>query len=163
MDKEFQALRYQHTWTSAPPPSNKNDVGSKWVFKIKRNSDDIITRPNVLQIFFINITSFTLSLPKLPLLLPVYLPLSIPLVDPHSNKSLAGALQYLTFTHPDLLFVVNQVCQFMTNPTVVHLQAAKRILRYLKVTLTSSILLKPGPIFLSTFSDADWAGDLSAR
>ena len=51
----------------------------------------------------------------------------------------------------------------MTNPTDVHLQAAKRILRYLKVTLTSRILLKPGPIFLSAFSDADWAGDLSAR
>ena len=51
----------------------------------------------------------------------------------------------------------------MTNPTDVHLQAAKHILRYLKVTLTSSILLKPGPIFPSAFSDADWAGDLSAR
>ena len=117
----------------------------------------------MLQIFFINITSFTLSLLKLPLLLPDYLPLSIPLVDPHSYRSLVGALQYLTFTCPDLLFVVNQVCQFMTNPTDVHLQAAKRILRYLKVTLTSRILLKPGPIFLSAFSDADWAGDLSAR
>ena len=51
----------------------------------------------------------------------------------------------------------------MTNPTDVHLQAAKHILRHLKVTLTSSILLKPGPIFLSAFLDADWAGDPSAR
>ena len=44
MDEEFQALRYQHTWISVPPPSNKNNVGSKWVFKIKRNSDGTITR-----------------------------------------------------------------------------------------------------------------------
>ena len=51
----------------------------------------------------------------------------------------------------------------MTNPTDVHLQAAKHILRHLKVTLTSSILLKPGPIFLSAFLDADWASDPSAR
>lgn len=27
-----------------PPPSNKNIVGSKWVFKIKRHSDGTITR-----------------------------------------------------------------------------------------------------------------------
>ena len=31
------------------------------------------------------------------------------------------------------------------------------------MSLTSSILLKPGRIFLSAFLDADWAGDLSAR
>ena len=117
----------------------------------------------MLQIFFINITCFTLSLPKLPLLLPNYLPLSITLIDPHSYKSLVGALQSLTSTCLDLLFAVNQVCQFMTNPTDIHLQAAKHILRYLKCTLTSSILLKHSPIFPSAFSDADWVGDPSAR
>ena len=79
------------------------------------------------------------------MLLPDYLPLSIPLVDPHSYRSLVGALQYLTFIHPDLLFVVNQVCQFMTNPTDVHLQAAKRILRHLKVTLTLVFFLSLAP------------------
>ena len=44
MDEEIQALQQQHTWTLVPPPSNKNIVGSKWVFKIKKHSDGTITR-----------------------------------------------------------------------------------------------------------------------
>jgi hypothetical protein len=34
-----------------------------------------------------------------------------------------------------MLPTVNQVCQYMHKPTSAHLVAAKRILRYLKITL----------------------------
>lgn len=54
---------------------------------------------------------------------------------PNIYRSLVGALQYLTFTRPDLSFVVQQACQFMSAPTQDHLQASKRILRYLMGTL----------------------------
>jgi hypothetical protein len=63
-----------------------------------------------------------------------------PLPNPTHFRSLVGALQYLTFTRPDLSFAVNQVCQFMHSPTDTHLVAAKRILRYLKGTLTHGLL-----------------------
>jgi len=43
-----------------------------------------------------------------------------------------GALQYLTFTRPDICFAVNRVCQFMHAPT----DTVKRILRYLKGTVS---------------------------
>uniref|UniRef100_A0A2N9J3P2 CCHC-type domain-containing protein n=1 Tax=Fagus sylvatica TaxID=28930 RepID=A0A2N9J3P2_FAGSY len=49
-----------------------------------------------------------------------------PLQEPHSYKSLVGALHYLTFTRPDLSFAVHQVCQFMHSPTTTHLTAAKQ-------------------------------------
>jgi len=84
-----------------------------------------------------------------------------PLFDPHSYRSLIESLQYLNFTKLDFSFAVSQVCQFMTNPTDLHLHAAKRILRHLKATLLSSLLFKPRPIQLSAYSDAEWAGDLS--
>lgn len=38
--------------------------------------------------------------------------------DPTHYKSLAGALQYLTVTRPDISFVVNQLCQHMHSPTM---------------------------------------------
>uniref|UniRef100_A0A2N9IDE7 CCHC-type domain-containing protein n=1 Tax=Fagus sylvatica TaxID=28930 RepID=A0A2N9IDE7_FAGSY len=85
------------------------------------------------------------------------------LPDPHAYRSLVGALHYLTFTRPDLSFAVHQVCQYMASPTSVHLMAAKRILRYLKGTLHLGISFKPGPLTLSAFTDADWAGDPDDR
>uniref|UniRef100_A0A2N9FCV6 Integrase catalytic domain-containing protein n=1 Tax=Fagus sylvatica TaxID=28930 RepID=A0A2N9FCV6_FAGSY len=69
------------------------------------------------------------------------------------------ALHYLTFTRPDLSFAVHRVCQYMASPTSVHLTVAKRILRYLKGTLHLGLSFRPGPLKLSAFMDADWAGD----
>ncbi len=78
-----------------------------------------------------------------------------PLVDPTSFRSLVGALQYLTFTRPDLSFAVNQVCQFMHSPTDTHLIATKRILRYIKGSLSSSLLFQPGSLNLQAYADED--------
>ncbi|KAG6497849.1 hypothetical protein ZIOFF_045755 [Zingiber officinale] len=52
----------------------------------------------------------------------------VPLEDGSDYRSVVGALQYCTLTHPDLSFVVNKVCQFIHSPTVSHWQAVKRIL-----------------------------------
>ena len=82
-----------------------------------------------------------------------------PLSDPTPFRSLVGALQYLTFTRPDLSFAVNQVCQFMHNPIDVHLMAAKRILRYLRGTLHRGFLFRPSSLQLQAYADVDWAGD----
>uniref|UniRef100_A0A2N9FEK0 Reverse transcriptase Ty1/copia-type domain-containing protein n=1 Tax=Fagus sylvatica TaxID=28930 RepID=A0A2N9FEK0_FAGSY len=65
-----------------------------------------------------------------------------PLQEPHSYRSLVGALHYLTFTHPNLSFVVHQVCQFMHSSTTTHLAAAKRILRFADVANTFLGLLQ---------------------
>jgi hypothetical protein len=86
-----------------------------------------------------------------------------PLTDIHAYRSLVGALHYLTFTRPDLSFAVHQVCQFMNAPTDIHLTAAKRILRYVRGTLDHGLFYTPGPITLSAFTDADWAGDPDDR
>uniref|UniRef100_A0A2N9HH98 Integrase catalytic domain-containing protein n=1 Tax=Fagus sylvatica TaxID=28930 RepID=A0A2N9HH98_FAGSY len=81
------------------------------------------------------------------------------LLDPTPYRSLVGALQYLTFTRPDLSFAVNSLCQHMQNPTSAHMVAAKRVLRYVRGTLSHGILFQPGPMHLTVFTDADWAGN----
>jgi hypothetical protein len=40
--------------------------------------------------------------------------------DPTRFHQIIGALQYLTFTRPDICYVVNKVCQFMHAPTKGH-------------------------------------------
>ena len=44
MDSEFTSLQQQHTWSLVPLPPDKNVVGYKWVYKVKRNSDSSIAR-----------------------------------------------------------------------------------------------------------------------
>lgn len=75
-----------------------------------------------------------------------------------------GALQYLTMTRPDLAYVVQQVCFFMHAPREPHLALVKRILRYVKGTLSSGLHIDTGPVdTLIAYSDADWAGCPDSR
>ena len=48
-----------------------------------------------------------------------------PVADPTAYRSLAGALQFLTFTRPDLTYAVQQVCLHMHDPRESHLAALK--------------------------------------
>jgi hypothetical protein len=81
-----------------------------------------------------------------------------PLSDPTEFRSVVGALQYLTLTRPDICFAVNQVCQFLHQPTTHHWTAVKRILRYLKDTPDHGLFYQPGSLMLEAYSDADYAG-----
>ena len=74
-----------------------------------------------------------------------------------------GALRYLTFTHPDLALSVHQLCQFVHHPTTSHLEAAKRVLLYMRGTLHFGIHLTLGPHTFSVFFDANWARDPTDR
>ena len=51
----------------------------------------------------------------------------------------------------------------MHHPTTTHLEAAKRVLRFVKGTLLHGIHFSPRPLTLSAFIDADWVGDPSYR
>ncbi|GJY88084.1 retrovirus-related pol polyprotein from transposon RE1 [Tanacetum coccineum] len=44
MTKELKSLESNHTWTLSPLPPNKSPIGSKWVYRIKYNSDGSIER-----------------------------------------------------------------------------------------------------------------------
>ncbi|KAG6414383.1 hypothetical protein SASPL_127105 [Salvia splendens] len=53
-------------------------------------------------------------------------------VDPTYLKSLVGSLRYLTCIRPDILYGVGLINRYMETPSQSHLNAAKRILPYIK-------------------------------
>jgi len=87
-----------------------------------------------------------------------------PVADSTQYRSLAGALQYLTFTRPDIAFAIQQVCLYMHDPREPHLAALKRILRYLRGTLSLGLTMRrSSPTELIVYTDADWAGCSDTR
>ncbi|GKE09244.1 ribonuclease H-like domain-containing protein, partial [Tanacetum coccineum] len=53
-------------------------------------------------------------------------------VDVHLYRSMIGSLIYLTSSRPDIMFSVCACSRFQVQPKVSHLNAVKRIFRYLK-------------------------------
>eukprot|EP00253_Pinus_taeda_P017698 PITA_17698 len=74
-------------------------------------------------------------------------------------KKLIRSLMYLVNTKPDICFAVNQLSQFMMDPTRVHWVAVKHVLRYLKGTTDYGLWYKNvDRMRLEGYKDADWAG-----
>ncbi|GKB97949.1 ribonuclease H-like domain-containing protein [Tanacetum coccineum] len=82
-----------------------------------------------------------------------------PVSDSTLYRSLAGGLQYLTFTRPDISYAVQQICLHMHDPREPHLAALKRVLRYIRGTLDHGLQLHVSSTSqLNAYTDADWAG-----
>ncbi|GAB2284291.1 hypothetical protein Dimus_039660 [Dionaea muscipula] len=85
-------------------------------------------------------------------------------VDSREYRSIIDALQYLSLTRPYISFAVNKRSQFMHKPSQVHWTATKRLLRYLKHTISSGIHLQHGAsLNILAYSDADWAENVDDR
>ena len=71
---------------------------------------------------------------------------------------------YLTAIRPDIMHAVSLISRYMEHPKELHLQAAKRILRYLKGTTDFGLFYKKEEESeLVGFTDSDYAGDVNDR
>uniref|UniRef100_A0A3Q7GIU7 Reverse transcriptase Ty1/copia-type domain-containing protein n=1 Tax=Solanum lycopersicum TaxID=4081 RepID=A0A3Q7GIU7_SOLLC len=78
--------------------------------------------------------------------------------DPSKYRRLVGRLIYLTITRPDMAYSVYLLSQFMHEPRVDHINAAMRVLRYLKGHPGQGILLRADSnLQLMAYCDSDWA------
>ena len=87
-----------------------------------------------------------------------------PLKDDRKFRQLVGSLIYLTITRPELAYSIAVTSQFMQNPKTSHLDAAKRVLCYVKGSIDYGLLYKKSDNFLlKGFTDANWAGYIDDR
>nr|GEY39767.1 uncharacterized mitochondrial protein AtMg00810-like [Tanacetum cinerariifolium] len=86
------------------------------------------------------------------------------LIDPTRYRGMVGSLMYLSASRPDIVFAVCMCARYQAKPTDRHLQAIKRIFRYLKGTIHMGLWYPKDTDFtLTAFADADYAGCQDTR
>ena len=84
--------------------------------------------------------------------------------DPTYFKSFAGELQYLILTRLDLQSAVSLVCQRMHKPTMADFHMLRRVLWYIKETLTLGLHFhSDSEASITVYCDSDWAGCKETR
>lgn len=80
-------------------------------------------------------------------------------------REAVGSLMYLAVaTRPDISFIVGCVSRFLENPSKIHVNAVKRIFKYISGTSKHGILYKFNQkLNLFGYSDADYGGDIDER
>ncbi|GJR41628.1 putative ribonuclease H-like domain-containing protein [Tanacetum coccineum] len=80
-------------------------------------------------------------------------------VDVHLYRSMIGSLMYLTASRPDIMFAVCACSRFQVTPKTSHLNAVKRIFKYLKGKPNLGLWYpKESSFDLEAYSDSDYAG-----
>ena len=85
-------------------------------------------------------------------------------VDEKQFRGMIGSLLYLTASRPDIIFATCLCARFQSNPRESHLNAIKRIFKYLSGSLHLGLWYPRSSSFdLISYSDADFAGSLLDR
>ncbi|KAL9840874.1 putative RNA-directed DNA polymerase [Arabidopsis thaliana] len=78
------------------------------------------------------------------------------LEDREQYRRIVGKLMDLTITRPDITFAVNMSCQFSSTPRTTHLQAAHRVLQYIKGIVAQGLFYSTSSdLTLKGFADSD--------
>ena len=85
-------------------------------------------------------------------------------VDVTLYKSMIGYLLYWTASQPNIAFSVGVCSRFQSNPKVSHLNAVKRIIKYVCGTCDYGLLYsKESNLSLAGLPDFDWVGNANDR
>nr|GEV87133.1 putative ribonuclease H-like domain-containing protein [Tanacetum cinerariifolium] len=80
-------------------------------------------------------------------------------VNVHLYRSMIGSLMYLTAFRPDIMFAVSACSRHLVTPMTSHLNAVKKIFKYLKGQPNLGLWYpRDSPFQLEAYSDSDYVG-----
>ncbi|GJS28139.1 putative ribonuclease H-like domain-containing protein [Tanacetum coccineum] len=152
-------------------PNGKKAIGTKWVFKNKKDKRGIVIRNKQAQDKYVaeilkkfNYSDVKSASTPVDLEKPLVKDGDADDVDVHLYRSMIGSLMYLTASRPDIMFAVCACARFQVTPKTSHLLAVKRIFRYLKGKPTLGLWYsRDSPFELVAYTDSDYAGATQDR
>jgi hypothetical protein len=86
-------------------------------------------------------------------------------VDETLYCSMIGKLLYAAnYIRPDISYAVSLLSRYLNGPKMIHLKAAKHVMRYLKGNSQLGIeFIRQAKFTINAYCDADWAGDKQDR
>ncbi|GJS09968.1 putative ribonuclease H-like domain-containing protein [Tanacetum coccineum] len=157
MQEELLQFKLQNVWVLCDLPDGKRVIGTKWVFRNKRDERGTIIKNKarlVAQGYRQEEGGFKQSTAGIFISQDKYVkdilnkfdfrtikPATTPIeahkalgkdeegedVDVHLYRSMIGCLMYLTASRPDIMFAVCLCARFQVTPKVSHMNAVKRI------------------------------------
>lgn len=86
------------------------------------------------------------------------------LEDPTMYRKIVGNLIYLTLIRPDIAFIVGVLSRYMQTPRKPQLDAIRRVIRYVKTTLSYGVFFKrDSECKLLRYCDAEYEGDVNTQ
>ncbi|GJZ94478.1 uncharacterized mitochondrial protein-like protein [Tanacetum coccineum] len=138
-------FKLQKVWTLVDLLNRKRAIGTKWVYKNKKDERGIVINnkasvPVGCQEFTSRKALLRTAQSSKSLTASTPMKTQKPLlkdedgeeVDVYLYRSMIGSLIYLTSSRPDIMFTVCACARYQVNPKVSHLHVVKRIFRYLK-------------------------------
>lgn len=79
-------------------------------------------------------------------------------------RQLIGSLLFLSVvSRPDITYTVAVLSRYLERPKQIHVNAAKRVIKFLKGTMNQGIRYSAKEMEIYGYSDADYAGDVNTR
>nr|GFA51950.1 putative ribonuclease H-like domain-containing protein [Tanacetum cinerariifolium] len=172
MDDEMKALKKNKTWDQCALPQGKKPVGCRWIFTVKYKPDRTVerykARKNRVTCLIIYVDDMVITgndeeeIKRL----------KEGLFTEFEIKDLGNLKYFLgieVLRSPEGIFIyiahaVGVVSRFMHQPQVAHMNAALRIVRYLKGTAGHGVLFRSNRhLNIQMYTDADGAGDKGNR
>ncbi|GKA40331.1 putative ribonuclease H-like domain-containing protein [Tanacetum coccineum] len=162
-------------WTLVDLPYGKRAIGTKWVYRNKKDDRGIVVRNKEILVAKgytqeegIDYDEVFAPVARIEAIRQQALQLRLTRallreeakdVDVYLYRSMIGSLMYLTASKPDIMFAVCACASFQVTPKVSHLHAVNRIFTYLKGQPKLGLWYpRDSPFDLEAFSDSDYAG-----
>ncbi|GJZ91327.1 putative ribonuclease H-like domain-containing protein [Tanacetum coccineum] len=175
MQEELLQFKLQQVWVLTDLPFGKKAIGTKWVFRNKRDKRSIVVKNKARLVAQGHRQEEGIDYDK------VFAPVARKdaeqvkqqtdgnliskdnedgvEVDVGEYRSMIGSLMYLTASRPDIMFVVCACARLQVTLKASHLHAVKRIFRYLKHQPKLGLWYLRDSLFeLEAFSDGNYSG-----